>query len=141
MIGVCGLSIVWVTLAEVYALALPSAYRGQGLGKKLVAACVDEARLLGVPRLMTLTYEVRFFEACGFQKADRATLPLKVWGDCVRCAKNLACDEVAMLRVLEPEKSLPESPVPSPTGKVEIPVTLDVEPERIGRRPKMDEAH
>lgn len=140
VIGVCGLSIVWATLAEVYALAMAPASRGQGLGKKLVVACVEEARLLGVPRLMTLTYEVRFFEACGFQKADRAKLPLKVWGDCVRCAKNLACDEIAMIRVLE-EEDLIESPVPAPENKVEIPVALDVEPERIGRRPKMDEAH
>ena len=142
VVGVCGLSIVWAALAEVYALAVASAFRGQGLGKQLVSACVDEAHHLGVGRLMTLTYEVRFFESCGFQKADRHKLPLKVWGDCVRCAKNQACDEVAMLRTLESQKppTVSLSP-PVPEGRVEMPVVLGVEPERIGRRPKMDEAH
>ena len=140
VVGVCGLSVVWANLAEVYALAVQQACRGRGLGKQLVAACLEEARRLGIPKLMTLTYEVRFFESCGFEKADRAKLPLKVWGDCIRCAKNQACDEIAMTRVLE-KVDQAERCQPPAIEKVELPVEVTVGSGRVGRRPKMDEAH
>jgi amino-acid N-acetyltransferase len=101
IIGVCGLKIVWSNLAEVYALAVAPAYRKRGIGRRLVLSCIDEAEELGIARLMTLTYERPFFERCGFRVVDRQNLPLKVWSECVRCPKNQACDEVAMIRDLD----------------------------------------
>ncbi len=142
VVGVCGLSVIWANLAEVYALAVVAPSRGQGLGKLLVEACVDQARLLGIRQLMTLTYETQFFQACGFETVDRQHLPLKVWSDCVRCSKNQACDEIAMSRVLDgvPDVSAPP-PQPPAEGVYEVPVTLAVRPDRVDRRPKMDEPH
>ena len=101
VIGVCGLNIVWANLAEVYALAVSSKHRGKGIGSKLVKAVMAEARRLGLSRLMTLTYEQRFFERLGFTVVDRQTLPLKVWSQCVYCLKNQACDEIAMIKRIE----------------------------------------
>jgi amino-acid N-acetyltransferase len=125
VIGVCGLKIVWSNLAEVYALAVAPRWRGKGIGRRLVLSCVDEAEELGIQRLMTLTYEQRFFERCGFRVVDRQNLPLKVWSECIRCPKNQACDEIAMIRELEvPEiEGFQDRP---PEAHSEVPVTLRV---------------
>lgn len=114
-IGVCGLSIIWANLAEIVSLAVDPGYRGQGLGRRLTEACLDEAARLGVRQVMTLTYERAFFEKLGFAVVDRQTLPLKVWSECVRCPKNRACDEIAMIRVME---GVPELETPKPTAPV-----------------------
>ncbi len=141
VVGVCGLLIIWGNLAEVYALAVRSDQRGKGLGGKLVQACVKEARQLRIRRLMALTYEQRFFEKQGFAVVDRQSLPLKVWTQCIRCAKNQACDEIAMVRVLEDVPDLvPQKPAAPPQGKLIVP-TVAAERYAPGQpRPKMDEA-
>ena len=66
-----------------------------GIGRQLVEWTIDEARRLGIRRLMALTYEQRFFEKLGFEVVAKETLPLKVWSDCVRCPKRDGCDEIA----------------------------------------------
>ncbi|MEM9882122.1 MAG: N-acetyltransferase [Planctomycetota bacterium] len=99
VVGVCGLSVVWADLGEVVSLAVAPSHRGRGLGRSLAGACLEEARNLALRRVMTLTYEQRFFERMGFSVVDRQSLPLKVWADCVRCPKQKACDEIAMIRV------------------------------------------
>lgn len=125
--GVCGLSIVWADLAEIYALAVHPDYRGRGLGKRLVLACISEAEQLGIRRLMVLTYVQKFFERCGFHVVDRQQLPLKVWSECVRCPKNQACDEIAMMRVLEHVPDPGQAPPPPPApGTYEVPVVLNI---------------
>lgn len=138
VVGVCGLSIVWANLAEVYALAVEPSYRGVGLGKKLVLATVEDARELGIRRLMTLTYEKEFFTRVGFTILDRQELPLKVWSECLRCSKNQSCDEIAMVRDLP---GVPELPVPRTEAPAEyvVPVPLTIGQNRV--RQKMDEAH
>ena len=125
VVGVCGLAVIWANLAEVYSLVVAPDQRGQRLGKRLVEACVDEARQVGVRRLMTLTYEKTFFEKLEFSVVDRQQLPLKVWSECVRCPKNQACDEIAMIRELPdvPEANAPEPQTP-PADEYVIPLTL-----------------
>ena len=116
VMGVCGLSIVWANLAEVASLVVSADHRGKGLGRVLVEDCLEEARTLGIRQVMTLTYERAFFERCGFSVVDRQQLPLKVWSECVRCPKNQACDEIAMIRVFEdiPDIAGPQASVPPP---------------------------
>jgi amino-acid N-acetyltransferase len=43
---------------------------------------------LHLPKIFTLTLEQKFFEKQGFRKVQMETLPLKVWSDCVQCAKQ-----------------------------------------------------
>lgn len=100
LVGVTGLRVMWSTLSEVYALAVSPGAQGVGVGRRLVDAAVADAQSLGVHRLFALTYERGFFERCGFAVVDRQQLPLKVWGECIRCPKHDACDEIAMVRVL-----------------------------------------
>jgi amino-acid N-acetyltransferase len=122
VVGCTALAIIWADLTEVRSLAVDNAYRGQGIGKRLVEWCVEEARRLQVRRLMSLTYEQMFFEKLGFEVVNKDTLPLKVWSDCVRCPKRDGCDEIAMVRTLH-DVPMIVMPTAAPTPKgVSIPV-------------------
>ena len=98
--GCCALEIVWSDLAEVKSLAVGPDDRGKGIGKALVAAAVEQAVRLGIPRVFALTLEPAFFERAGFTVIEKEQLPMKVWSDCARCPKQNECDEIAVIRNL-----------------------------------------
>ena len=117
VVGCVALTIIWADLAEVRSLAVDEEYRGKGIGRTLVEWTVDEARRLGIRRLMALTYEQTFFSRLGFGVVPKEALPLKVWSDCVRCAKRDGCDEIAVVRVLQDvEAPMLPAAVPTPRG-------------------------
>lgn len=94
----CGaLEIFTENLGEVRSLVVGKEYEGHGLGKHLVQRIVDEARQIGLRRIMALTYVPAFFHKLGFHTVPKETLPEKVWGICVKCYKFNACDETAVL--------------------------------------------
>ncbi|ADG05809.1 N-acetyltransferase [Kyrpidia tusciae] len=105
LLGVAGLHILWADLAEIRSLAVAPDARGQGIGGLLVDRLSEEARHLGIPQVLALTYQRRFFEKCGFYPVEKQTLPHKVWKDCVSCSKFATCDEAAYLRVVTPNVS------------------------------------
>jgi len=96
IIGTCSLHICWEDIAEIRSLAVKEKYMHKGIGKKLVDACIAEAKYLGLKKVFVLTYVPDFFKALGFQKVDKSVLPHKVWGDCVKCIKFPDCDEEAL---------------------------------------------
>ena len=98
--GVCALHISWDDLAEVRSLVVAERHIRKGIGKKLVTACVDEAREFVIKRVFALTYQRAFFEKLGFHEVDKAQLPHKIWGDCIKCSKFPDCDEIAMVKEL-----------------------------------------
>ena len=100
LVGCVALSVFWADLAEVRSLAISSDRRGGGIGSKLVAEALKDARRLGVKRVFTLTYEKDFFTGRGFEVIDRQLLPEKVWRACISCPKADACDEMAMMLTL-----------------------------------------
>ena len=93
-----GLHILWEDLAEIKSLAVREDLQGQRLGARIVEACMDEARQIGIATAFALTYRPGFFEKLGFVQADVMTLPRKVWGECYRCPKFPGCNEIAMVR-------------------------------------------
>jgi len=95
-----GLHILWEDLGEIKSLAVREDQQGQGLGQRIVTACLEEARAIGLKTAFALTYRPGFFEKLGFQQADVMTLPRKVWGECYRCPKFPGCNEIAMVRSL-----------------------------------------
>lgn len=105
VVACAALRLLWSDLGEVRSLAVRSDHGGNGLGAQLVQRVLDDARALGLPRVIALTREVAFFERCGFVTAGRDALPRKVWTDCVRCPRRHACDEVAVVLDLVPGAS------------------------------------
>ncbi|HCU54578.1 MAG TPA: N-acetyltransferase [Gammaproteobacteria bacterium] len=97
----CGaLEIFTEDLGEVRSLVVDEAHERRGLGRLLVERIVDEARTIGLKRLMALTYVPVFFHKLGFRTVAKDALPDKVWGVCVTCYKFNQCDETAVLKEL-----------------------------------------
>ena len=100
IIGTCSMHICWEDLAEIRSLAVREPYQNQGIGRKLVEACISEASALRLHRIFVLTYQVEFFQNIGFQVVDKWTLPLKILAYCLKCVKFPECDENAMIIVI-----------------------------------------
>jgi amino-acid N-acetyltransferase len=96
VVGCCALEVVWADLAELKSLAVTPTHQGEGIGRSLVNATLEQARRLGVSRVFALTLEPKFFEKMGFRVVEKDDLPMKVWSDCARCPKQQECDEVAV---------------------------------------------
>jgi amino-acid N-acetyltransferase len=95
--GTCALHLCWEDLAEIKSLAVDENHANQGIGTRLVEACVSEAITLGLYKIFALTYRVDFFKKIGFKEVDKSHLPHKIWSDCLKCVKFPECDEVAVL--------------------------------------------
>ncbi|EIJ78063.1 acetyltransferase [Bacillus methanolicus PB1] len=100
IVGIAGLHVLGHDLAEVRSLVVPPEHVGRGIGRILVNHIVNEATRLGVKRLISFTYQVEFFEKCGFEIVKKETLPEKVWIDCMHCPKFDCCDETAMVKYI-----------------------------------------
>ncbi len=88
-------------LVEIRSLGVTEQYKGAGIGRKLVDFLVEEAKEMGVPKVMALTYEVAFFQKNGFTVVPKEIFPEKVWIDCIHCKKQHCCDEIAVLKRLD----------------------------------------
>lgn len=97
IVGVCALHVLWEDLAEIRSLSVKSGYQRAGIGGKLVAACVKEAKNLGISKIFALTYRPDFFKQIGFADIDKLELPQKIWGECLKCPKFPECDESAVI--------------------------------------------
>ena len=101
VVGCGALHIMWSDLAEVKSVAVSEDSQGQGIGSRLVEACLKEAGEIGLPTVFCLTYKPTFFERFGFSQVDKMQLPRKVWTDCYHCPKFPDCDEVALICSLD----------------------------------------
>jgi N-acetylglutamate synthase and related acetyltransferases len=100
LIGCGSLFRLGADLVEIRSLGMAEGYKGKGLGTMIVNALIEEARAMKTPKVMALTYAVDFFLKNGFKVVDKEIFPEKVWTDCVHCSKRHACDEIAVVRVL-----------------------------------------
>ncbi|MEZ5989767.1 MAG: N-acetyltransferase [Planctomycetota bacterium] len=102
ILGCGSLHVVWGDLGEIRSIAVRPETKGQGLGKALALALIDQADQLFLPRVYAFTYVPGFFEKLGFRRVEHRELPHKVYGDCLNCPKFNACDEVAVVKDLRP---------------------------------------
>ena len=100
VIGCAALKIVWKDLGEIRSLAISKKHQGKGYGRMIVKKLLEEAELLGLKKVFSLTYVPEFFEKFGFERIMKSKLPHKVWSDCINCPKFPRCDETALLKVL-----------------------------------------
>ena len=102
VVGCVALHVFWEDLAELKCLAVSEQAQGRGVGRKLVDACWEEALELELGSVFALTYVADFFERCGYHQIDKAELPHKIWNECVRCPLFPNCNEVALIRCVDP---------------------------------------
>jgi amino-acid N-acetyltransferase len=105
LVGCGALHFYSPTMGEVRSLAVAESHKTHGIGRMLVDSLVYEAKLYGLDAVFAFTYVPGFFGRVGFNEVERGELPLKAWKDCLRCPKFQACDEIAVLRVLRPQRS------------------------------------
>ncbi len=101
LIGFAALHIHTAYLAEVRSLIIKEEYRGRKIGEKLVEELIEEARTLGLQKVLALTYKQTFFERLGFVEIPKESLPEhKIWADCIKCKHFPICNEVSLIKVL-----------------------------------------
>ena len=126
--GCAGLHVVWTDIAEIRSIAVDPQHRKLGLGRMMAERLIRGAMDLRIASVFCFTYVEGFFRKLGFEVVDHASLPHKVFNDCINCPKFHACDEIAMLRVL---RELPENPKRGPLSR---PVTTALPWSSIPRR-------
>jgi len=104
LLACVALHISWADLAEIRSMAVAEEAQKQGLGTRLVEACLQEAKELGIDTVFCLTYKPDFFEKFGFKQVDKMELPRKIWAECFHCPKFPYCDEVALIYRFKGEK-------------------------------------
>jgi amino-acid N-acetyltransferase len=110
LLGCGALHFYTPTIGEIRSLAVDERAKTKGVGRVLVEALVEEAIVYDLDAVFAFTYVVDFFCKVGFHVVERGALPLKAWKDCIRCPKFQACDEVAMVRLLRPDRSVEPQP-------------------------------
>jgi len=66
IVGFAALEIYSKKLAEIRSLCVADVYRRSGIGRRLVAACVQFARERSMLEVMAITSSEDFFRSCGF---------------------------------------------------------------------------
>jgi amino-acid N-acetyltransferase len=98
LVGFCALHIHAPSLAEIRSLIVKENQRGNNIGNKLVSQALDEARVLGLQKVLSLTYKQSFFEKLGFIEIPKESLPQhKIWADCIKCKHFPICNEVSLI--------------------------------------------
>lgn len=98
ILGCAALHVTWDNLAEIRSVVVRTSARGRGIGKTLIEHCCADAQKLGIKNVFLLTEKADFFRKLGFAEVDKATLPHKVWSDCIQCVHFPNCNEIAMVR-------------------------------------------
>jgi len=66
LIGFSAIEIYSPKLAEIQCLAVDRAYHGQGIGKQLIANCVERAKQHNILEVMAISASDEFLKQCGF---------------------------------------------------------------------------
>jgi len=74
--GCVALEIYSSELAEVRSLVVDEEFQDNGIGQKLLEACLALARDNGISEVMAVTSKIAFFERCGFARTIRGSLGL-----------------------------------------------------------------
>ena len=101
LVGFCALHIHTEYLAEIRSLIVKDDYRGKKIGENLVNKCIEEAKILGLQKVLCLTYRQLFFQKLGFVEIPKESLPEhKIWADCIKCKHFPICNEVSLIKTL-----------------------------------------
>ncbi len=97
IVGFVAVHIHSINLAEIRSLVVKGSFQSIGIGKKLVQMSIDEAKTYKVKRVLSLTYQQKFFEKLMFKVIAKEHIPEhKIWADCIKCIHFPICDEIAL---------------------------------------------
>ena len=97
-------------LAEVRSIAVWPEAKGNGAGRLLIDALMEQANRQEVTCVCLFTRIPSFFARMGFAVAVREDIPDKLYKDCLRCPRLHNCDEVAMFRGELPQFAILQPP-------------------------------
>jgi amino-acid N-acetyltransferase len=100
IVGCAALKIYSPLYAEIGGLAVAAHWHGQGIGRLLVEALIEEATAADMTRVFALTLQEGFFHKLGFRTTVISEFPEKMARDCSGCARRDACIEIAVVRDL-----------------------------------------
>ncbi len=101
IVGFCALYIFDSALGEIRSLIIKQSYRGKGIGRQIVEYALQEAKELGLKRVLALTYQRDFFLRLGFVEVPKEEIPdQKVWVDCIKCKHFPICDEISLIKTI-----------------------------------------
>jgi len=101
LIGLAALHLHTSYLGEIRSLIIKDGYRGKKIGEKLINTIMEEAKSLGLKKVLSLTYKQSFFERLGFVEIPKESLPEhKIWADCIKCKHFPICNEVSLVKDL-----------------------------------------
>ena len=84
---------------EMTSVAIRKAWRGRGLGRRLVETMVAQIARLRPLQIIVLTYTPEFFRKIGFERIAKQDIMYKIYSGCMNCTKHsnpFTCPEVAM---------------------------------------------
>jgi amino-acid N-acetyltransferase len=97
VIGCGALKFYSAELAEIRSLCVGKNDQTRGLGRGLTERLLGEAEGHGLKVVFALTLARGFFLKCGFREVPRASVPMKVWRDCIHCDKYFHCNPKTMI--------------------------------------------
>jgi N-acetylglutamate synthase-like GNAT family acetyltransferase len=106
VVGCLSLESYGSDLAEIRSIAVHAELRGKGLGARLIASALAEARRRGIARVFAVTHAPQFFERQGFAAAARQSLTEKIERHCRACLQRRTCKLVAVVATVIPERVL-----------------------------------
>ena len=104
VIGCLSLENYGADLAEIRSVAVDAENRGQGLGARLIAFALDDAKSRGIARVFAVTHAPQFFERQGFAAVARQSLAEKIERDCRTCSQQRTCKLVAVIATVIPDR-------------------------------------
>lgn len=84
IVGCGALHVMWEDVAEIRTLAVSPEVKGRGVGSRILAALIHQARIVGVDRLFCLTFETEFFGRHGFHEIEGTPVDRDVYAEMLR---------------------------------------------------------
>ncbi|MBQ9693132.1 MAG: GNAT family N-acetyltransferase [Kiritimatiellae bacterium] len=90
---------------ELQSVAVSKAFRGKGVGKRLVKFVLQRIEGFHPVQAIVLTFEPEFFGSLGFREIEKTKIIHKIYRGCIYCTKHtnpFTCPEIAMALQLRP---------------------------------------
>jgi amino-acid N-acetyltransferase len=88
------------TVAEIRSLVVSEAYRGRGIGRRLISTLLHSGRRQGYPAVCAFTHDPKPFVRLGFSIVPHPWVPEKISTDCYKCTWFRRCRQYAVVLTL-----------------------------------------